>query len=68
MRFNVFYQDGEKFPTIFDGEATSVHTRGNVITWVSYCITEVVQICMKSKCIIERIDKDGSVWLMNKGE
>jgi hypothetical protein len=66
MRFNVFYKDGEDFPTIFDGEATGVHTRGNAITWVSYCITEVVQICMDSKCAIEKIEPDGTIWLTRK--
>ena len=70
MRFNIFYEklvgDSFEHPNIFDGEASSLHTRGNHIKWVSYCIVNVVQICMAEPCTIDKVDADGTIWLTSK--
>jgi len=68
MRFNIVYNSGDlEMTNIYDGEATAVYPRNNRISWVGYCITGVVQVCMDSKCAIDEIDKDGSIWLTRKG-
>ena len=71
MKFSIFTEESVKesikndieYPEIFNGEATSLHTRGNKIKWVSYCITGMIQICLEELCTIDKIDSDGTIWL-----